>query len=366
MFGMNKLLCSIIVLTGFISITSTAYTAEISSFYRGIRPLGMGNAFTAIANDENSMYYNPAGLNNIEGFGSVGIINPAVEASDSFEDFMDDYNDVDDDDLAAIQLIRDYIGVHEHARASLMPYYVRHNFGIAVLAQGTVDMDFRNVVNPYVETKIIKDIVPTISGAYSFFGDKLKAGATAKWIQREGIVKKYTAVDIASEDFDPEDDLEDGSGVGVDLGLIYDLPLLEIFNPTVGLAIQNLGDVDLGDAGEELQKVNIGFGLNFGLNYKDLELVEILAALDYVDITKNVGDDDDMAKRLHMGVELKFPKFPILSVRAGLNQGYGAYGATIKVKLLKLEYAAYTEEIGAYAGQRTDERQMLQISIGWY
>ena len=114
---------------------------------------------------------------------------------------------------------------------------------------------------------------------------------------------------------------------------------------------------------EELQKVNIGFGLNFGLNYKDSELVEVLAALDYVDITNDASEDDDMAKRLHMGVELKFP---ILSVRAGLNQGYGAYGATINWKFLKLEYAAYTEEIGAYAGQRTDERQMIQLSIGWY
>lgn len=360
MFGMNKLLCSIIVLTGFIFITSTAYTAEISSFYRGIRPLGMGNAFTAIANDENSMYYNPAGLNNIEGSGSVGVINPAVEASDSLESFLDDLDDVEDDDVAAsTQLIRDYIGVHQYARVSLMPHYVRHNFGIAVLAQGTVSMDFRNSVNPYIETKIIKDIVPTISGAYSFLDDKLKAGATAKLIQREGIVKKYTAVDIASENFDPEDDLEDGSGVGVDLGLIYDLPLLESFNPTVGLAIQNVGDVDLGDAGEELQKVNIGFGIN----YREVKWAQILAAFDYVDIANNVGDDDDMAKRLHMGVEVKFP---IVSLRAGLNQGYGSFGATINVKLLKLEYAAYTEEIGAYAGQRTDERQMVQLSIGWY
>lgn len=364
MFGMNKPLCSIIVLTGFIFITSTAYAAEISSFYRGIRPLGMGNAFTAIADDENSIYYNPAGLNNIEGFGSMGIINPAVEASDSFEDFVDDYNDVEDDDVAAAtQLIRDYMGVHQHARASLMPHYARHNFGVAVLAQGTVDMEFRNPINPNIQAKIIKDIVPTISGAYSFFGDKLKAGATAKFIQREGLVEEYSAVEIASEDFDPEDDLVEESGVGVDIGLIYELPLLEIFNPTVGLAIQNLGDVDLGDAGEELQKVNIGFGLNFGLNYKDSELVEVLAALDYVDITNDASEDDDMAKRLHMGVELKFP---ILSVRAGLNQGYGTYGATINWKLLKLEYAAYIEEIGAYAGQRTDERQMIQLSIGWY
>jgi len=360
MFKANKSLFSVVALISAILITSSASSSEISSFYRGIRPLGMGNAFTAIANDENSMYYNPAGLNNIEGFGSVGIINPAVEMSESLQSFLDDLNAVDNNDVSAsTQLIRDYMGTHQHGRVSLMPHYTMHNFGVAVLAQGTVDMDFRNPVNPYIETKMIYDTVPTVSGAYSFLDNELKVGATAKLFLRRGIVKKYTAVDIASENFDPENDLKEGSGLGVDIGLIYNLPFIESLNPTVGLTVQNLGDVDLGDAGEEPQKVNFGFGINYtGHKYTEI----LVAAIDYVDISNNVGDDRDMAKRIHMGVEAKFPLY---SVRAGLNQGYSSYGVTLDIKLLKIEYAAYTEEIGAYAGQRTDKRQMIKLSLGW-
>ena len=38
------------------------WSTEIKEFYRGVRPMGMGNAFTALANDEDSVFYNPAGI----------------------------------------------------------------------------------------------------------------------------------------------------------------------------------------------------------------------------------------------------------------------------------------------------------------
>ena len=35
---------------------------------KGIRPMGMGGAFTAIADDENAVFYNPAGISQRRGF----------------------------------------------------------------------------------------------------------------------------------------------------------------------------------------------------------------------------------------------------------------------------------------------------------
>lgn len=46
-------------------LTSSSYAAETASFLKvgvGARPLGMGGAYTAIANDINAMTWNPAGL----------------------------------------------------------------------------------------------------------------------------------------------------------------------------------------------------------------------------------------------------------------------------------------------------------------
>jgi hypothetical protein len=49
--------------------------APYPTFYRGVRPLGMGGAFTALADDENALYYNPAGLTAIDGL-DLGVVNP--------------------------------------------------------------------------------------------------------------------------------------------------------------------------------------------------------------------------------------------------------------------------------------------------
>lgn len=41
---------------------SSIANAEIPFFFEGTRPMGMGGAFTAVADDENAILYNPAGL----------------------------------------------------------------------------------------------------------------------------------------------------------------------------------------------------------------------------------------------------------------------------------------------------------------
>jgi hypothetical protein len=82
-----------------------------------------------------------------------------------------------------------------------------------------------------------------------------------------------------------------------------------------------------------------------------------------VDLTHTIGEDRDIPKRLHMGVELALPM--ILSLRLGLNQGYFTYGVSADLWALKLDFASYTEEVGAHAGQRQDRRYVGQITLGW-
>ena len=43
-------------------VASFAQARELPKFFEGVRPLGMGGAFTAVADDENALFYNPAGL----------------------------------------------------------------------------------------------------------------------------------------------------------------------------------------------------------------------------------------------------------------------------------------------------------------
>ncbi len=52
----------ILTMTAVESALPESYTADFLTYPTGARPLGMGNAYTAIANDATAPFYNPAGL----------------------------------------------------------------------------------------------------------------------------------------------------------------------------------------------------------------------------------------------------------------------------------------------------------------
>ncbi|MGD9223952.1 MAG: conjugal transfer protein TraF [Desulfobacteraceae bacterium] len=345
-------------------LSSHAFAKAYPNFYRGLRPLGMGNAFTAISDDENALFYNPAGLAEISSF-SLGLINPIIELSEGSIDLYNDSEDIDTDDSGQVaDLLSKYVGEHQHARVSLFPYagfpVAQCGVMIGYLGQATLDAEIRNPVWPEVETSYIVDhgILAGIGGRIP--SSKIRIGAAVKYINRESLDETYTAADIADDNFDDqfEDDLENGSNLAFDLGVLYTPPFDWPVETHIGLTIQNLPEMDFGQAQDQQTQTNIGLALEkrFG-NYK------LLGALDYRDLTSAIEEDDDIPKRLHMGVELQLPK--ILSVRAGLNQGYVTYGLTLDIWLIKLDFAAYSEEVGAHAGQREDRRYVGQLTIGW-
>lgn len=332
--------------------------------YRGVRPLGMGDAFTAVADDENALFYNPAGLAKISTF-QIGIFNPLIEVSEKSIELVQDAQDANLDDTGEVaDLLKEYIGEHQHLRASLFPHVGFHvaSAGVMIggLGQGTLDADIRNPVWPEAHVDMIVDY-----GALGGFGLKLPltglhGGVALKFLQRESLSEIYTATDIAAEDFGDrlDDDMHSGSGFSVDLGVIYELGFVPVFDTNVALVVQNVPEMDMGDAKDIDTQANLG--LSIGKSFSAFSLV---GALDYKDITGAIEEDEDIAKRIHMGAELRFLK--MLAVRAGLNQGYFSAGATLDLWVLRFDFATYSEEVGAYAGQREDRRYVGQITIGW-
>jgi hypothetical protein len=55
------------VIVYIVILSAASADAQEPYLYDGTRPLSMGKAFTALANDENTLFYNPAGLTRIEG-----------------------------------------------------------------------------------------------------------------------------------------------------------------------------------------------------------------------------------------------------------------------------------------------------------
>jgi hypothetical protein len=317
-----------------------------------------------VVDDEYALFYNPAGLSKIDTL-TFGVINPLIEASAESIDLYYDTDDTDMDDTAeVVELMRDYLGEHQHIRGALFPHvgFNIAGYGVMVgaLAQATLDAEIRNPTWPQAEMDYVYDrgLVAGVGGQIPFLD--LRLGATLKYISRSSLTEVYTATDIADDDFedDFEDDLEDGSAVALDLGVIYGIPWIEWAETDVGLTIQHLPEMKFGDALDQETQANLGIAAKKGFAGFD-----VVAALDYVDLTHTIGEDRDIPKRLHMGVEVSLPM--ILSVRLGLNQGYLAYGLSVDLWAFKLDFAGYTEEAGAHAGQRDDRRYVGQVSLGW-
>jgi hypothetical protein len=133
---------------------------------------------------------------------------------------------------------------------------------------------------------------------------------------------------------------------------------LEKWDPTVGVDLQNITDLDFKEKGIHPMQLNVGAAI-----HPEIGFIKAIVALDFVDITRQLGTDDDLLKRTHLGAELKFPK--VLSLRLGVNQGYFAGGVTLDLWILRLDVATFSEELGSFAGQRPDRRTLAQLSLGW-
>lgn len=339
-----------------------ALAVEYQSIYQGLRPLGMGGAFTAVSNDNNAIFYNPAGLSHITG--TSGGMDILLEMSEGGKDLIGDIEDTDFDNTdEVVAFLKDYVGDMQHVRLALTPHvgFRVKEVGVMVtgLGQAKVNAEVHNPAWPELFAGIIADAglltgvgmeIPMVSG--------LRAGVSAKFIHRENLYKVYTPTDIASDDFDPfEDDREKGDGFSLDLGLIYRLPFVQAIDTDIAVAFQNFPEMDMGDAVDIDSQTNIGIAVN-----KDINDFHVIGAFDVRDITRNLDNDDDLAKRIYMGGEVRFPK--ILSLRAGFHQGYPSFGLSTNFKYASLDFASYVEEIGAYAGQRDDRRYALQVTVG--
>lgn len=121
------------------------------------------------------------------------------------------------------------------------------------------------------------------------------------------------------------------------------------------MSANNLIGSDLGDAEDLDPHVDLGISTHIG--------ERIVIAVDYVDIAGQMGEDDDLGKRIHLGFE--FHPTGNFSLRAGLNQGYPTFGIGYETKFVRFDLISYAEETGAYAGQHKDRRYLLCMGFGF-
>jgi hypothetical protein len=361
---------------------------EYPYLYKSTRAMGMGGAYTAVGGRVDSLFYNPAGLINIpqdKGW-EVNLINLSVEYGKNTEKFLKDMKDAldtqdlngdgtsDDDQLRAVNdVLAKYRGENLHLRVadftSIGHSYDRWAFGVGGLASARLDALTHQGFGSDGFLEADADATYGGLGGVSIgLTDNFFAGIAVKSLHRDTVIHNFTARELVDNqdnlsDYIQKDLKKSGDATGFDLGVIWKFAPASFLKPSFGASVLNIGDLDFGPAGKLPQTVNVGLAINPTISWAR----SLTVAADYIDVTYNFKQDKDMAKRIRYGAELQlFDVLPAeIALRAGMYNNSPTLGFDLRLLVFTISYAMYTEELGAYAGQDKDRRQLVTLDIGW-
>ncbi len=388
----SLLFCSSLSLS-VVALADEGVHTSIHRHYQAQRALGMGGAFTAVADDYNSLFYNPAGLARLDS----GQINLSIEGGVSAQQVQKFFKDIEaasastNDPNAKITAINQVLGTVYGKQLSLRlgllhGIWARPGFAFGFLPLDfTMDVKVHNQVSPALNLRAFADTTLALGYGSHFktealFG-KLSWGATAKWINRGYANKQASAFDLVRDSsiFD-KSDLRWGYTADVDLGLLYSpviptegvMSVFQAARPTFGLVVRNLIDSGFNQSlpgqnsegvsvtpPEKLQRV---FDVGTKFELPQFWIFGWRLAADLQDIGHT---SFTLRKGLHFGAEFDWTMSSWWrgQYRIGANQGYPSLGASFLFTVFKLDVLTYGEDIGSFSSPKENRMYMLKMNL---
>jgi hypothetical protein len=343
-------------------------TREYPWVMRSPAALGMGNAFHAKSDSKYAPFYNPAGLARIKSDWRVDIFPLTAAFGNNARRLASDlmYADTGDDDELA-DIFKKHIGNAQHTDVSFYPAFTRKNFTGGIFGATQANGEVTNPVLPEVNADVIADAGAVAGFAYSFLEERLQAGAAIRFQRRWSFQHSYLFSDFIDDTISDinQDDIKQAFGAFADLGLIFNF-WTDGWNPRVGLTANNLGTNSFGNAADLPWSLTASFGFSPSVEIPSFCELKTDILVDFVDTTYHFEEDDDAAKRINAGIELWLDTWALraIKLRGGIHQGYPTLGLGIDTDFVQINYAHYSEELGAYAGQRRDTRHVFEVIIG--
>lgn len=333
-----------------------ANAGEISSLNSSVRALGMGDAFTALANDSSSLFYNPAGLAKVRGINwkvlSVRAGASGIEAYKKIKDL----NTESQDDFAS--KVNDLYGEHVWTGIGAETAVTLPMFGFAIYDHADALVRVNNPVYPEVYTSVVNDY-GYVGGFGVPLSPFLQYGMNFRYVKRTGARLPYGAAFLA--DLDAKKIYNNvnqwGKGYGMDVGVNAVIPA-PFFSATISAAWKNVGSMSFRtedptvNIPSEENDVTLGVALLF-----DTPVLSIAPAIDLRYLN---SPHYQLARKLNFGVEVGLP---VVDIRAGFREGYYTYGAGVNLGLFRVDAASYGVELGAYPGQIEDRRYVLEFTM---
>lgn len=368
--------------TLFILLSATeVFSQEISYIGRSPRAQLMGDAYTAIADDEYTLFYNPASLGRNKGV-ALTPINPSIGGTNVLKD-TDKFKDFPKSDPAAIaDRILNY---PVSLQASVFPGLKMGGFGMSLFATSKTNMVLRNAIHPVLDVDyrydrgFIAGYAHNIgSGAFAsrikktakqkiVTGKRVSFGIAVKHINREGMSDQYdlfgtTLLNKINSGSTKIEDLKEALGYskgkawGVDLGAEYAYARGRgLF--TAGVSLLDIGDTRFKKTEGNAELPNQEMSLNTGIAYKeDFGFFDYTLSADL----RPLNSTEAFARKFHFGSEFSFP---LITLNAGWSEGYVSYGGSIKLWPVKLTAGFYGIEVGSKFREQEAKRFIIYVSL---
>lgn len=334
-------------------LCNVSFASELVQQGPGTRSMAMGGTQISFVTGAEAVFINPASLSQMKGFDFL-IAQLQVGWSLDAHRLIDQYKDASTT-LGPSDLNNLYNKTH-YADATIRSAFATPYITVGTYSSNYIMEIFRDPSSPTYNAHFISDYGYVI-GAGVALGSNLSFGVTGRHIKRWGGLSKELAMStlIGSNDRNQLEHnfTEKGSGNALDLAL--NLQFGGDAKSTYSFVWRDVGYTSFnGDTPPPAQADNLILGASW---QRHLGLVALTYALEYKNITTQ---GENLVKKLHAGAEASLGLFDL---RAGFNQGYLTYGLGIDLWLVKLDAAAYAEEIGNQYWDQCNERYMFTLSL---
>lgn len=417
---MKLKLISILLLASLIPAVAIAEKTHIADTYpslgRGVRPLGMGNAFLAMkGSDENALFYNPAAIRDYSNdmkwttsmlptfLPTAGALGAKIWLSNDrgkearnapygllaapaefnyavfglVKEVFEMKDDLDTSGTASgdIDVFNAFVDKHAgqfysiETRLPLVGAYNRY-LAVSLIGDSRTGISLRNRMFPNFEVRSTNIGGVSVGSAYGLFEDSLEIGAATKVLYGFENEQIITTSDILSNSMGNDFDIDNwkrGLGVGFDVGMKYEIydfgqDWIDTLRPTIAATYQNIGDTKFRfmkkNGGPEPlpQSISAGIGV-----HPRIGEIETSVCVDF----REINVKEDFLMKLNAGAEARFPeRFGVKpSVRAGLNQGYMAFGGGVEVWKIVWNAAFFGKEVGETTRQKGGYRLASEMSF---
>ncbi len=370
-FGANSLALILLFCT-------SAFASEIRYLGRSPRALLMGDAFTALADDEYTLFYNPAALGRHGDF-SITPLNPTFGVTNALDE-IDRFKDFPKGQASKIQ--ERLLGFPVYIKLGLTPTVKLGNFALSGLFNNTTSLVLHNKIYPEMnidyryDRGFVAGYAHTIGGGQSGTrhgtkfrpGYRVSVGGAVKYISREGLNGQFDLFGTkllniiengASEINEIKEQLgySVGSGWGFDFGIDYEL-IRKGFTFATSLSVLDIADTtfkkEKGTRNIANQDMIVNWGAVFGQRFGPFFSYNF--TFDLHPLTEDIA----FARKVHMGAEINVLMFSVLF---GMSEGYPSYGLGLDLTPFKLLAGFYSVELGTNYKQEEGKRAFISLNL---